>query len=256
MPTARNKLLKAQPGLRLLDCFLVICSISLLAPSSVSASCPSTLSFSSIVGYPTGQFCTFQAAPLVSCGIACVARRQCKAVYLSNCTEDGNCSCAFCDQLTDVNFTDTTSFVFFLKLHLIGENTTVVQLTGGLTIGHPLLITIDPLDPYLALYFHTGNSHTIALQLLINFWTQRVETSAKISSQWTAAYSRSFTPEFSFKMGQEIAVMCLITCAEKFDIFLDKVYFQSFYHQVPMDKITFLSMGSRFGLSKIVSVYR
>ena len=179
-------------------------------------------------GSPQGADCTYVTGPAGVCSIKCAANEKCRLVYNMPCDVSVEpCQCAYCDQVTTVQF-GTPAGNFYLFTQQLVENTATFQLPGGLVIGQPLFFAVKPLVDQISLNFLDASFNN-ALELKINFPRKYVATKAKIDG--VSIGDNSYTPQFNFSRDRIINIFITVT-STKYVIYLDQVVFRNFEHRM------------------------
>ena len=216
--------------------FGFICSVTWLCPVSTGCSL-NKIKFTSHKASPTGAACSTTTGEAAACSTLCSASSLCKLVYVTTCDAKGQCTCAFCNQLTEVDFSQADA-EFFLNTQLIGVNTRQVHLAGGLVIGQPLLIMITLEDTMVSLNFMMAKGH-VAFMTEIRF-NERSVVSNSFLGYW-GAEDRN-TPHFNFQFGQRRWVFCVVR-SDRYELYIDRVLFKQFPHRVPPNQVVEVTIG-------------
>ncbi|KAK3796109.1 hypothetical protein RRG08_009547 [Elysia crispata] len=223
--------------------FGFICSVTWLCPVSTGCS-HDKIKYASFKASPTGAACSTTTGEAAACSTLCSASSLCKIVYVTTCDANGQCTCAFCNQLTGIDFSQTNAVTFF-NFQLIGVNTRQIHLAGGLVIGQPLLIMITLEDTMVSLNFMMANGR-VAFITEIRF-NERSVVSNSFLGYW-GAEDRN-TPHFNFQYGQKPWVFCVVN-SERYDLYIDQVLFKQFPHRVPPSQVVEVTIGRENSLIK------
>ncbi|GFR72166.1 hypothetical protein ElyMa_000372100 [Elysia marginata] len=204
--------------------------------SSVQGNCfVLTTTLSLHQGYPTGETCTTTSGNASKCSILCGAQPKCKLVYATSCSANVQCSCSYCNQLADVDFS-LTNFTFYLQTNEMEATTgyTRVFLTGGIVAGQPVVTRVTLIEPITSLkFFSKRTDQAFALRFL--FIPKIVVATSYLNKTWGP--KDTTTPHFNFTGGQEVSVFYVITY-EAYYVYVDQVLFKRFEHVVPLASIT------------------
>ena len=212
------------------------------------------VALSSHWGSPTLDSCTIVTGEASLCGMLCSALRQCKAGYLRSCDANGQCTCAYCDKLTGVDF-GINSVQFFLHTQedsVIFVNVHHVKFPGQLVAGQPLIMKILLNSTMVTMSFYSTVGQNV-FHTEIRFHEGSVVSNSYIGYRWGA--EDRYTPHFNFRLGQELSVFCVVTSAG-YQLYFDRVLFKNFSHRFPLSTVSDFVATDSEGSSKIISFQR
>ncbi|RUS81321.1 hypothetical protein EGW08_010928 [Elysia chlorotica] len=234
MPHISHNVQQSQPALFYGVLYGYAYALVWLCASAGSSGCPTDkIDFSAHVGVPTGGACVTKPGGAATCGTLCSAHSLCKLCFAMNCSASGQCTCAFCSQLLDVDFSQAGS-QFYLNTKVIGQNTKVVPLPGGLIVGQPLLISFTLHDTRVSLYFQTS-AGDIPLLVEFRFTDNTVVFNTLNSGSWGA--EDLSTAPFFYQIGMQVSLLCLVHPSH-YDVYINRLFIKQYAHIVPPSQAT------------------
>ncbi|GFR83018.1 hypothetical protein ElyMa_002378200 [Elysia marginata] len=220
--------------------------------ATTGAACPvAARTLMSLQGIPTGDACNTTAGRAPKCSILCGSLPNCKLVYNVSCSLEEHCTCSYCSQLLDVDFS-LSNFQFYLHVQKIAENVTLVQLPGGVAIGQPLMMKVTLLSPFTTLkFFAVDRDQPFMVQILFN--SKEIIATSYLNQTWGPRETSK--PHFNFSHGQEVSVLYVVT-SKGYDFYIDQVLFKQFDHIVSPTTITKFLIASEYKLATIISFWR
>ncbi|KAK3787912.1 hypothetical protein RRG08_008046 [Elysia crispata] len=224
-------------------------------PFTTSSCSLDPITFMPITGMPAGGSCSSSAHGLLTTGVLCASRPDCKLVFCPGCnSSDGSCRCVYCNNVLDLN-TDLSESDFVFKAQLIAGVSEKVLLPDGLVAGDIIIMTATLQDLVVVFSLVTA-SDDVPFYLEISFMASTVISNSLIEDVEGEKLVTRDRSNFDLEKSASATVMYIVQDSQ-FKVFLDNKLLSTFPLRVSSpSSITKIEISSPNEDQRILTCYK